>query len=671
MERACTFSPFAAVDCDTTCSRDFQACTIDFRAGVEGGFVAPSDGLADADGWTGSRFLWFDAVNRGPFSMALTLSFWDEDNGSGTPDLISTIGLLPGLETRVSFPLSALDSQRMYLPRTPGKLKTVIHGNKVRRLARLAIGRKACSEAQRLEIRALHLSSEEPPYPLKDEALIDELGQWKADEWPGKTRDAAAMAERMRGRLAWSRTVSFDPAWTGTGSWKERRFEGSGYFRKHHDGSRWWLVDPQGYAFYSIGVDCVRPGEGCNVTGIRKLCGSLPARDGPFAECWTDGRHMGLASAELFDFAIADLVRVFGTGWRDAWQRITWANLVHWGFNTIGNWSDPAFARTAQLPWVFPMMDFPTTEPRIFRDFPDVFSPDYERSAEAFARQLEPLKDDRQLIGYFLRNEPEWAFIRGLVIAEELLETDFPSESREALIRFLSDRYRGDVDLLNTAWKTRFTSFDRLHAPLFKACRCSSTAADDLRAFSRIMIDRYVRIPSQAVRRVDPNHLNLGMRYGYPSTDDLLAGCNSFDVFSINCYDEDPREAIEKAGRMSDLPVMIGEFHFGALDRGLSATGIRGAASQAERGRAYRHYAEQAAASPFCVGTHYFQYNEQPALGRFDGENYDIGLVDVCQTPLQELIEEARDCHRTLYRVAAGDVAPTPVRAKLIHPIFY
>ncbi len=155
---------------------------------------------------------------------------------------------------------------------------------------------------------------------------------------------------------------------------------------------------------------------------------------------------------------MANLVRVFGAGWREAWHRITRANLLRWGFNTIGNWSDPTIIASAGLPWVFPMQGFPTTSRCIFRDFPDVFSDEYEKSADAFARQMAPLRDDRNLIGYFLRNEPEWAFIKDLAIAEELLETDFPSDSREALIRFLSDRYQGNVEALNGAWRTGFSS---------------------------------------------------------------------------------------------------------------------------------------------------------------------------------------------------------------------
>ena len=46
----------------------------------------------------------------------------------------------------------------------------------------------------------------------------------------------------------------------------------------------------------------------------------------------------------------------------------------------------------------------------LYRDFPDVFSEEYRQNAVEFARQLEGYRNDKFLIGYFLSNEPHWAF---------------------------------------------------------------------------------------------------------------------------------------------------------------------------------------------------------------------------------------------------------------------
>jgi hypothetical protein len=104
------------------------------------------------------------------------------------------------------------------------------------------------------------------------------------------------------------------------------------------------------------------------------------------------------------------------------------------------------------------------------------------------------------------------------------------------------------------------------------------------------------------------------------------------------------------------VPVMIGEYHFGALDVGLPASGIGRVATQADRGRAFRVYTEQAAALPQCVGVHYFTLYDQSALGRFDGETYNIGFLDVCNGPYEELAAAARASHERVYDVARGTV---------------
>jgi len=58
------------------------------------------------------------------------------------------------------------------------------------------------------------------------------------------------------------------------------------------------------------------------------------------------------------------------------------------------------------------------------------------------------------------------------------------------------------------------------------------------------------------------------------------------------------------------------------------------------------------------VGAHWFTLYDEPAQGRFDGENYNIGFLDVCHRPYEPLAAAARATHERLYRVAAGEVPP-------------
>ena len=49
-----------------------------------------------------------------------------------------------------------------------------------------------------------------------------------------------------------------------------------------------------------------------------------------------------------------------------------------------------------------------------------------------------------------------------------------------------------------------------------------------------------------------------------------------------------------------DRPLIIGEFHFGALDRGMFHTGLVPTASQQERAAAYREYVHSALRNPLA-----------------------------------------------------------------------
>jgi hypothetical protein len=100
-----------------------------------------------------------------------------------------------------------------------------------------------------------------------------------------------------------------------------------------------------------------------------------------------------------------------------------------------------------------------------------------------------------------------------------------------------------------------------------------------------------------------------------------------------------------------ERPVVIGEFHFGATDRGMFHPGLVATANQKGRAAAYAHYVESALAHPAVVGCHWFQYVDEPLTGRwFDGENYNIGFVSVTDTPYPELVAAARRVHAAMYR---------------------
>jgi hypothetical protein len=174
----------------------------------------------------------------------------------------------------------------------------------------------------------------------------------------------------------------------------------------------------------------------------------------------------------------------------------------------------------------------------------------------------------------------------------------------------------------------------------------------------------YLDTINAAVRMHDTNHLNLGIRFGGGPGDDVLKAARGFDVFSVNIYRYAPsRETFDHIYSLVQKPILIGEFHIGAPERGL-AQGLVQAMNQDERAAGYRYYVEQSAAHPAVIGTHWFQWLDQPVTGRNDGENYNIGFVDVTDQPYPEMVAAAKITHDRLLEIHSGKIPPTDRRPK-------
>ena len=68
--------------------------------------------------------------------------------------------------------------------------------------------------------------------------------------------------------------------------------------------------------------------------------------------------------------------------------------------------------------------------------------------------------------------------------------------------------------------------------------------------------------------------------------------------------------------------MIIGEFHFGSLDRGSMNSGLQPCRDMAERMEKYKRYVRYAIKDERIVGTHWFYWHDMPLTGWLDGENY-------------------------------------------------
>ncbi len=467
-----------------------------------------------------------------------------------------------------------------------------------------------------LQIRNIHLSENAEDSILNPVPLVDEFGQWIPAEWPGKAKTIddlkSSWDEEDKALQAGFRVSKY-------GGYLDGKSKATGYFRVEQIDGKWWFIDPEGYYFISTGSTGIGPGGSFARTEGREYIYSAFVPE----ELTRMDKRLGKAS-----FFTWNLYRRFGQDYYQKWMDFTIRRMDDWGFNTIANWSDPTLGRTKGKPYVATLSGWGFDAKTM--GMPDVYSPDYpQRVDEAAARQCEPVKKDPFLIGYFVGNEPPWPG-REIELVNTIL-TGGDSPMKSALEKYLAD---GDTP-------------------------------ERRKAFVYNTYTRFITMVNAAIKKHDPNHLNLGLRFGGNPPDDLIKASArvGFDVFSLNIYSYSAnRDRLEKIDNLTGLPIVIGEFHFGTPGKGLSP-GLRQTISQEERGTAYRYYVENAVAHPSLIGTHWFQWWDQPSTGRGDGENYNIGLVDVTDRPYRELIDAARETHKRLFEIHSGKILPVDRQA--------
>jgi len=632
-------------------------------------FTEEGDGLEYrfAPGLLGSAgYLTADFLLDGNELAIFILWFKEGEDG---PEFGYSFGLLNQCQARLRMPLEAANLNRWMYPREGALLKPLTHGQRVDPArvdrVRLVLLRFSGHPA-RLCLTNLTHSEVEPPVlsdPLLSAGpLLDELGQSTLHAWPQKVQSVEALVTGLRKQHREAAGAPWPGGFSKWGGWEGRTWRATGFFRTAFEEGRWWLVDPDGHPFWSVGLDCVDTNMDAAFGGIEKALTWLPEENGPYSAA-LENKH----TQRVARYDRANLIRAFGSDWYAHWSEMTAGLMRSWGFNTIANWSDWRMASRAGFPYVRPLREDLSRSRTIYRNFPDVFHPDFEADAEAYAQQLVESRDDPALIGYFLQNEPSWGFSTE-TLAEGMLFTASECETRRTLAADLRARYGSDA-ALSAAWGMN-VNLEQVESGLWTA-RLSEKARADLEAFSTVMVDTFFGTLNQKCKAVDPNHLNLGARYYTVPPQWVLKGMRGFDVFSINCYREHvPADDLAAIHDALGIPTLIGEWHFGALDVGLPASGIGRVHNQAERGKAYRVYVENATAISSCVGVHYFTLYDQSALGRFDGENYNIGFLDVCHQPYTALVEAAHKTHMRLYRLAAGELIPTQDEPEYLPRVF-
>jgi hypothetical protein len=476
--------------------------------------------------------------------------------------------------------------------------------------------------------------------------IADRFGQAIAGDWPEKVRDDADLRRKLAAAAAQTGRLAGDTASPGD----RPAGRATGFFRVEKAQGHWRLVAPDGRPFFSLGVDAVTPSNPTIVTGRRTLFQDLPAAGSALGASLRDE-----GGRTLFDVGEADLRRAYGPDWRPRWDRDVVRRLKAWGFNTLGNWSDPALAASGLASVTFYDVEGASTMLPMDggRALPDPFDPRFATVADGVAATMTAAtRAQPALLGYFSGNEMPWgsADRRETGIAAHVLAGP-ASEAKRAFLADLRARH-GTVAAWASAWGVGTpASWDALLAvPEPMPAALTPAAATDIVAFQRRFADLYFETVAKAIRRHDPDHLYLGTRFAAAPPEVIAACARWCDVLSFNVYGASPALAAAR-WRAYDRPVLIGEFHFGSTDRGSYWPGMVDAGSEERRGPAYAAYLDAARRDPAIVGCHWYQYADEPLTGRpYDGENGHIGLVAVTGVPYAGFVAAVAAANRRALR---------------------
>lgn len=525
-------------------------------------------------------------------------------------------------------------------------------------------------------IRLLHTELQ----PLLYSSIADEFGQFTKETWPGKiTSEAALVAEAKKEEKSVRRMSKAKP--DAYGGLEGTTKLATGFFRTLREGAGpWWLVTPTGHLFFSFGVDTIEiKGQGTYVEGREWMFTDLPAGNGSLSAFYGVGDNRGNAPGQMvrgfdhgryFNFYAANLQRKYGRDFGSVWQRRVLDRMRAWGFNTIGNWSDEALTRAGDSrgermpyvcsPWYGGTFSRVGTPQDWWGPLVDPFDPRFGECVEASLQSsLRAHRDDPYLLGYFVDNELSWAGGRNpkddrghYSLLYGVLQQQAQSPAKQAWVKILRDRY-GSIDALNQSWSSAISSWDDFLAHPYSAPdTLTAGMRADFSGFLKRYAAEYFRIIAEVIHRHDPHHLYLGCRFASFAVEEVEACAEYCDVVSFNIYAPvvDPSEwaFLDHI----DKPALVGEFHFGATDRGTFGAGIIPVADQKARAAGYQDYLRSVLTNPHFVGAHWFQYTDEPLTGRlYDGENYTIGLVSMTDTPYPELTTSATAVHREAYKL--------------------
>jgi hypothetical protein len=371
------------------------------------------------------------------------------------------------------------------------------------------------------------------------------------------------------------------------GGLASRKIEATGFFHTQKIDGQWWLIDPDGCLFISVGL--------CSVNHSSVDRKKLPVK--------------------------------FGN--EENWAIQTGGMLKKYGFNTLGCWSDwqtfrPTYQRMPYTPrWNF-MATYKNRRDKKNgqRGYPNlcmpVFDPEFEEFCDRHARQLAATKDDPWLLGHFSDNELPFR--------------------PDALTNYLA---LPESDTGHKAAKEWWQAHSRTLGR-------KKITAEDKASFMEYLARRYYSTVSSAIKKYDPNHLYLDSRvHGRTIKPPVFRGAKGLvDVMTVNYYHRwsAEQERLSMWVEYSGVPFIVSEWYAQSLkkpDTDASGAGFR-VKTDADRGLFYQNLVLGLLENTGCVGWHWFKYGG-------DGDGFHKGIVSREYEPHTDILKLMGEINRQVH----------------------
>jgi autotransporter-associated beta strand protein len=623
------------------------SCRVDFPVGDYPSVNLPASMFPAGANWSTAGAMMFDVFNASTVPMNLLVTVHDTAGGQWT----TTVTLPPGLQQRVAVGLHSM----------PGGVG--MNGYPFNYACNADLfGFLAIPTSSTVSNINLWLANPVQPQtayfdnfrlvdvpPLVN--LIDAYGQFTLCDWPGKAHSdqdlVTAHSTEAASLAAQNTALQGSTDRDSYGGWAAGpQLAATGWFRTQQVNGKWWLVTPSGHLFWSAGLQGVvsyRP-DYTNSANASLFFWFPAASDPLYAFC------SGSITWGSIDFYEMNLYRTYGSNWQTSWLAQTKNRMAAWGFNTNG--PDQTKPFISGLSYNGRPSDVTS----------DIYSSAWVTGVYASINSQvtgsNALNANPNCIGYTVDNEIAWS--AGLPVNALGLPGSYAV--KVAFTAILQNKY-STIGALNTAWGISAASWTDFQASPVALPTTHPAALDaDLSLLLSAYANQFYSTLAAAIKQYAPNQLYLGSRFGGRPPDAVaVAAGNNCDVVSYNVYGTGA--TIASYGpqvAMYNKPVIFTEFHFGALDRGLFWGGMVAVPNQEARGTSYAEYVNTALTLPWCVGTHWFQFFDEPFSGRGDSENGNLGFVSVADVPYPELVNHATAVNLNIYNIRGAAVGGTP-----------